>query len=366
MLMDFVPTKRGSLEMYLLKLVQSLAKQEADVCFLFSGECPEWFRAELMTGTIVLCSKGPPLGRGNYFSTMRTVLRLRPSVIVFWFASMFSWRTLLLTRMPFVERSIFSDHTSAAGSIKTGLRAVVAKWRGRLASSWYYKIVSVSEYNRRRNIERNYIVPEKTQVVHNGIDVSQFTGASDTFVLPGPYFFFAGQLIHEKGVVTLLNAYARLKQAGTAGNVRLILAGDGPERENLHNLAKTLGIDKETLFLGLRDDVFWLMAHAVATIVPSEWPEAFGYTALEAMAAGCPLITSDAGALPEVVGDCGLQFHAGNVNELAARMRYVLCHVNTDDMSERIQRARDRARNEFSEERRMTEHVKLYLCGLGS
>jgi len=362
LVMDFVPSKRGSLEAFLLKLSAYMVGRSIEVCYLFSGECPDWFRAEVAAGTLLLASRGNPIGRGNYLSTIRAILRLRPSVLDFWFVSMFSWRTLLLTRLPYVERSIFSDHSSAAGSVKRGWRLVIGRWRGSLASLWYHRITSVSEYNQRRNIERNHIWPEKTLVIYNGIiermESADCHGGSEEPV--GSYFLFAGQLIREKGVFTLLRAYAKLvhERCGEAG--RLMIVGQGRDGDEMRRLACELGIQDNTVFMGIRNDVQNLMSKARAVVIPSEWPEAFGYTVAEAMLTGNSLITSDAGAIPEIVGDTGLVFPSGNVDELANCMRYVLKPENAAALCERAEYARARCRKKFSIERMLSDYSKLY------
>ncbi|RMG84086.1 MAG: N-acetyl-alpha-D-glucosaminyl L-malate synthase BshA, partial [Bacteroidetes bacterium] len=99
---------------------------------------------------------------------------------------------------------------------------------------------------------------------------------------------------------------------------KLLLIGDGPERHNLENLCRSIGLCHEIRFLGKQDAVEELLAVADLFIMPSE-SESFGLAALEAMACEVPVISSNAGGLPEVNihGKTGYLSDVGNVEEMA-------------------------------------------------
>lgn len=109
---------------------------------------------------------------------------------------------------------------------------------------------------------------------------------------------FAGRLVAEKGLDLLIQALVRLP------GVRLEIAGDGPLRESLEVLAKTLGISSRISFLGVLsfEGVVELYARAAVVCVPSAWHEPFGYSAAEAMAMERPVVATPNGALPELLG----------------------------------------------------------------
>jgi glycosyltransferase involved in cell wall biosynthesis len=103
--------------------------------------------------------------------------------------------------------------------------------------------------------------------------------------------------------------------------VRLLVAGEGPRRRALEDLAAALAVDDRTSFLGLVEEMpaFWRSTDLA--VVPSNgWVESFGMSAVEAMACAKSVVASDSGALPEVVrdGETGRVVPAGDVGALAS------------------------------------------------
>jgi N-acetyl-alpha-D-glucosaminyl L-malate synthase BshA len=99
---------------------------------------------------------------------------------------------------------------------------------------------------------------------------------------------------------------------------KLLMIGDGPERQNCEQLCRELGICDQVRFLGKQDAIEELLAICDLFIIPSE-NESFGLAALEAMACEVPVISSNSGGLPEVNlhGVTGFLSDAGNVTEMA-------------------------------------------------
>jgi N-acetyl-alpha-D-glucosaminyl L-malate synthase BshA len=99
---------------------------------------------------------------------------------------------------------------------------------------------------------------------------------------------------------------------------RLLMIGDGPERQNAEQLCRALGLGDEIRFLGKQDAVEELLAICDLFLMPSE-TESFGLAALEAMACEIPVISSNGGGLPEVNihGVTGFLSDPGNVDEMA-------------------------------------------------
>jgi glycosyltransferase involved in cell wall biosynthesis len=185
-------------------------------------------------------------------------------------------------------------------------------------------VTTVSESSR-RDIERHMGLPAAgVRVIPVGIDADVFTppprGAARD---PDSIVTVTSADVPLKGLVHLLEALAKLR---TERPARLTVVGSarpgGPTEEALDRLAirdavRFTGPVPETELVGL-------LQRASAVAVPSLY-EGFSLPAVEAMACAAPLVTTDAGALPEVVGDtAGLRVRAGDVDELTAALALVL------------------------------------------
>jgi len=172
------------------------------------------------------------------------------------------------------------------------------------------------------------------------------------FVVPAPEargprgrIVFAGRLSAEKGVDTLISAVGR---AGPG--VRLDVAGDGPDRQRLEQLAKTATADGQVQFVGRLEqkEVGDLIAAATAVALPSRWYENQPMIVLEAFARGVPVVASDIGGIPELIrhGLDGLLVGPGDVDGLAGALSSL---VGDRTRAERMGRAaRERAGVEFA------------------
>ncbi len=143
--------------------------------------------------------------------------------------------------------------------------------------------------------------------------------AGDSFVLGA-----AGRLAVVKGLDVLVEATALL--SGEFPGMRLEIAGSGPERRNLEAAARDLGVGDRLAFLGWRKDLAPLLAHWDLFVQPSR-AEGFGLAALEAMAAGVPVIASAVGGLVELIEHdrSGWLVPAGEAEALAAKIGEALC-----------------------------------------
>jgi glycogen synthase len=135
---------------------------------------------------------------------------------------------------------------------------------------------------------------------------------------------FLGRLVSEKGVPVLLDAIGLMRQSGRDVSVTII--GDGPLRNELERHAASLNLPIPIEFPGrMAPEQFHpiLRRHKIM-VVPSVYREAFGIVTLEGLAAGCMVLASHAGGLPDVVGPCGLTFPMGDREALAGLIDKVL------------------------------------------
>ena len=167
-------------------------------------------------------------------------------------------------------------------------------------------------------IRARYATPlEKIAVIPRGVDLEEFDAArisperraklrmqwgvsADRRVI-----LHAARLTGWKGQTLLIDAMARLAARGQAGNAVVVMAGDAQGREGyvreLQARAQGAGIADRIKLVGHVDDIAAAYATAHLTVVASIEPEAFGRAAAEALAVGCPVITTDLGAPPEIV-----------------------------------------------------------------
>lgn len=182
-----------------------------------------------------------------------------------------------------------------------------------------------------------------------------------------PTVAFAGRLVWIKGVDVLLHAFGKVvKQIPDA---RLLIVGDGSEKEILMKLVIELGLGSSVQLLGhlsaceleRRLDGAWVQ------VVPSRWAEPFGIVAAEAMMRGAAVVASASGGLPEFVqhGKTGLLVPPGGVNELTqALLRLLIDRALAERMGEA---GRELAMAQLSEPHVVDRFLSFYqlLCDRG-
>jgi glycosyltransferase involved in cell wall biosynthesis len=133
---------------------------------------------------------------------------------------------------------------------------------------------------------------------------------------------YAGGLLPEKGLDSLLQACARLDTSW-----QLLLAGEGNEQTRLEQLASELGIVPCVSFVGrvpsheMADFYRQLDAFVLPSRSTASWQEQFGRVLIEAMACAVPVVGSDSGEIPNVIGDAGLVFPEDNVAAMAQQLQ---------------------------------------------
>lgn len=148
---------------------------------------------------------------------------------------------------------------------------------------------------------------------------------------------YAGRLSKEKGVTTLLSAWAG---AGLGKYGRLVILGDGPDRESFEIQAAALELSPpKVVFAGQKTpaEVLNLIARARVVVTPSIWYEASPRIVIEALSLGRPVLVSDLGALREIVRHqySGFNFQAGDALALGeALKKIVTCDTLADTLGE--------------------------------
>ncbi|KAA8964818.1 glycosyltransferase family 4 protein [Mycobacterium sp.] len=198
-------------------------------------------------------------------------------------------------------------------------------------------------------------------VIRNGIDASRWPFAPRRPRTGPPELLFVGRLEYEKGVHDLIAALPRIRR--THPGTTLTIAGEGTQYGWLLEQVRKHRVRTATRFVGRLDHTELLAAlhRADAAVLPSHY-EPFGLVALEAAAAGTPLVTSNIGGLGEAVinDETGMSFPPGDVEQLARAVRAVL-----DDPAaaqRRARAARDRLTSDFDWGTVAEETAQVYLA----
>ncbi len=134
---------------------------------------------------------------------------------------------------------------------------------------------------------------------------------------------FVGRLVKEKGLLVLMDAAKKIK-----GNFRLLFVGDGNLKNSLNRIAKRDKIKIRIIgtvpHSKVRDYLNKMDCLVLPSLTTKKWKEQFGQVLAEAMACEVPVIGSDSGAIPEVVGNSGLVFREGDSSELAKKIKYLM------------------------------------------
>lgn len=164
--------------------------------------------------------------------------------------------------------------------------------------------------------------------IYNGIDTAQY-GRRTRRSKRNPRVVFIGRLNRWKGYELFVDAAAAV--APEFPDARFQIFGSPPAGESwrleaLRDATSRDGPASRVEFGGFRDDIPVLLETVDIVVVPSLWPEPFGLSVLEAMAAGCAVIASNHGAAPELIqhGGTGLLFEPGNGVQLAQCIRALL------------------------------------------
>ena len=196
---------------------------------------------------------------------------------------------------------------------------------------WLYarataEVVTTGEALRAQVIDQAGMAPERVSSVPTGIDLGRFKpgdrrSARASLGLPAERFIVAivATLRSWKGHAFLVDAVARLP------GVHLAVVGDGPGRDNLRAQVERCGIADRVTFAGHQDDVCPWLHSADALALPSYANEGVPQALMQAMACGIPVVTTDVGAIAEIVQDGvqGMVVPSRNVDALAQAIEFL-------------------------------------------
>lgn len=178
------------------------------------------------------------------------------------------------------------------------------------------RIATVSEYSKQDLVNSYKVSEDKVDVVYNGVsDCFQPQSSSPKpFTNSKPYFLFVGSLHPRKNLVNLVKAYQAYRKKEAEPHELLIVGTKMWDDDFLAGEEHSEGVH----FSGRITDeqLAEVYSNAEAFVFPSYF-EGFGIPLVEAMACGCPVISSNATCMPEIAGDAALYFHPDNIEELS-------------------------------------------------
>ena len=207
-------------------------------------------------------------------------------------------------------------------------------------------IIAVSE-NTKKDLKKYLEIPdEKITVVYNGVDHEVFKPNAHP-VSSSPYILYVGSERPRKNLERLLEAFVLLKKSSDFAELKLIKVGS-PGRSDAFRQAtlqkiKELGLDGEVIFVDQITDERLVEYYSSARVLiyPSLY-EGFGLPVLEAMACGCPVITSNVSSLPEVGGDAAFLVNPYDIRDICGAIARLLTDNRLRD--ELIARGKVRSR----------------------
>ncbi|MBM4065248.1 MAG: glycosyltransferase family 4 protein [Planctomycetes bacterium] len=231
----------------------------------------------------------------------------------------------LAARMANVKCIIYSPHGDIFEGYFGEIKTRFFIWLERFSARFTDKIITLTKSGIGPYLKAGIGQKSQFDYIYNGIDVESLEKRKVDRIqkrqelgIENEYFLIvtAGRLVPVKGQTYLISALAQV--ITEIPNIRLVLLGDGELRGELSGQVKTLGLEKQVLFPGMRSDVPEIISCGDLFVLPSV-NEGFGVVLLEAMAMGCPIVATNVGGVPEVVldGETGILVPPGDPVELA-------------------------------------------------
>jgi len=226
-------------------------------------------------------------------------------------------------------------------------------------------VTTVSE-SLKEDTYRLFNIKKEIKVVHNFIDFKKYPEISEPecqrFNLASDnekIITHISNLRPVKRAQDVIDVFYKIQQKIPA---KLLLVGEGPDREMLENKVKKLGLIEKVLFMGNSNEVIKLLCYSDLFLLPSQ-TESFGLAALEAMAARTPVISTNSGGLAEVneQGVTGFLSDVGDIEDMAKNALYIL------EDEQRLQHFKENAfkqAKKFSLEMVLPQYQSIYRDAL--
>jgi N-acetyl-alpha-D-glucosaminyl L-malate synthase BshA len=213
----------------------------------------------------------------------------------------------------------------------------------------------------KEDTKKHFDITNEIEVIPNFIDFSRFS-------LKAKDHFKKAIAPNNERILIHTSNFRKVKRTGDVIRMfklihdkipsRLLMVGDGPDRANNEQLCRDLGICDQVRFLGKQDAIEEILSVSDLFLMPSE-TESFGLAALEAMACKVPIITSNAGGLPElnVNGFCGYMSDVGDVEDMAFKAISIL---ENDEVLNRFKENAFKRAQDFDLKKILPFYIALY------
>lgn len=261
-----------------------------------------------------------------------------------------------LARAPALVHTAHGPYTAYPDTPGSRVKISLRHFLERLISRCFHRIATVSDSIREYIVREIGIDPRIVITVHNGIPVDD--DLPDARSGTGEVAFIAvGRLAEIKNHQLMLRAFHETLKSGV--QARLIIVGDGPERERVDDYRRANRLESKVTLLGFRSDVGELLSKASVFILTSRY-EGISIALLEAMRAGLPVVATRVGGVPETVhdGETGLLVE---LDDLPGLVKAMLRLAQSAELRREMgRRGRDFLVEEFSLAAMSARYAKLY------
>lgn len=349
-LASYLSTQRGGLERSLFDVCQQLAQRGHDITLLYEEPGDQLALFEKFCKRIIRVSSYRL--KLNFLKDILAIPTDANTVIYSNQYNNFFFGSTLAT----IKKNPFVCHLRLHASTESGH---FKKIKQSLTLSKIDRYIAISEAVKIDWSTQLKISPEKIDIVYNGIDFQNFQSSEDLYSIKSKWglapqekvISYVGRLETDKGIETLIRAFALLKKTGVPA--KLLIAGkplfsgeDYPT--SLAKLAEHVGIANDVKFLGHLSDTRPIYQLSDVNVLPSLWLEAFGRVIIESMACGTPSLGSQVGGIPEVLtGEFSdWLFTPGDEHDLYIKLKTILYWRDTDPGL--VQRCRQHVIDNFS------------------
>lgn len=221
--------------------------------------------------------------------------------------------------------------------------------------------ITAVSHNLKEETYKSFAITKDIDVIHNFVDVSRFSkkpiDAFKKVIAPNgeKILVHASNFRKVKRVEDVIKVFAKVRKKISS---KLLMVGDGPERPAMEELAKDLGVEEDVRFLGRQEQMEEILVVSDLFILPSEY-ESFGLSALEAMAASAPVISTNVGGLPEV-NIHGITGYLTELGDVESMSKYAIEILGYEDTLATFKKNAFEQANKFDIQNIIPLYEKLY------